>query len=300
MELRHLRYFLEVAHDLNMTRAAQRLHMSQPPLSRQIQQLEEELGTKLFERVGKHLNLTAHGKFFVNKAKQILVSVGDAEEAMKRIGNSDHAWLNIGFVPSTIYGFLPELLRRYRATHPKIDVSLNEYMTLHQVPALKSGSIDVGFGRLLFSDPDIIQEILWEEPLMAVLPSGHALLKRKTIDLKSLAQEPLILYPVRPRPNYADQVTEHFFKAGLQPNIIQEVQELQTALGLVASGAGITIVPHSVKKMRTGDVFYRPFTDNQLTSPVVMMYRKGEKSKVLRNFIRRVHLLAELSNKKNL
>lgn len=295
MELRHIRYFLEITYDMNMTRAAERLHMSQPPLSRQIRQLEEELGTELFFRNGKQLTLTQAGKFFISKAQQILNSVEETETAMKRIGRTGHSWLNIGFVPSTIYGFLPEFLRHYRTTNPQIEISLTEHMSLHQLQALKSGQIDVGFGRLHFDDPEIKQETVLEEPLMVVLPKNHPLAKKTSVSLRNIEKEALILYPLRPRPNYSDQITSFFYQEGIQPNIIQEVQELQTTLGLVASGVGISIVPKSVQKMRSGDVIYIPINNPRVTSPVIMMYQNKEQSSELLDFLKRIRLLSGIS-----
>jgi DNA-binding transcriptional LysR family regulator len=298
MELRHLRYFLEITYDLNMTKAAERLHMSQPPLSRQIKQLEEELETKLFLRKGKFLELTEAGKFFISKAQQILSGVDEAQLAMKRLGRSGHAWINIGFVPSAIYGFLPELLRHYREKYPKLEIHLSEYMTIDQLNALKAGHIDVGFGRIILEDPMIRQEVVLKEPLMIVVSKRHPLAKKSNLTLKQVACEPLIIYPTRPRPNYADQLLSFFYKEGLRPNIIQEVQELQTALGLVASGIGVSIVPKSVQKMRTEDVVYIPFKDKSITSPVVMSYREKEHNKELLNFLKRVRLLSGVSRQR--
>lgn len=298
MELRHLRYFLEITRDMNMTRAAERLHMSQPPLSRQIRQLEEELDTELFFRNGKQLALTQAGKFFISKAEQILDAVNETETAMKRIGRSGHSWLNIGFVPSTIYGFLPEFLRHYRSAKPKVEVSLTEHMSLHQVQALKSGQIDVGFGRLYFDDPEIKQETLLKEPLMVVLPKSHPLAKKTSLSLRNIENESLILYPLRPRPNYSDQITSLFYQAGIRPTVIQEVQELQTTLGLVASGVGISIVPKSVQKMRSEDVTYIPINDPKATSPVIMTYLNKELGLELQDFIKRIRLLAEISKQR--
>ena len=163
MEIRHIRYFLEITRDMNMTKAAERLHMSQPPLSRQIKQLEEELGAELFERNGKTLRITSAGSFFATKAQQVLNGVNELEAAMKRIGKTGHRWLNIGFVPSTIYGFLPELIRHYKITNPKLEISLSEYMSYDQLNALKAGHIDVGFGRVLFDDAAVIQEVVLKE-----------------------------------------------------------------------------------------------------------------------------------------
>lgn len=298
MELRHLRYFLEITYDMNMTKAAERLHMSQPPLSRQIKQLEEELGTELFLRKGKFLELTEAGKFFISKAQQILNGVEETQLAMKRLGKSGHAWINIGFVPSTIYGFLPELLRHYRDKYPKLEINLSEYMTIDQIKALKAGHIDVGFGRIILEDPTIKQEVVLKEPLMVVVSKDHPLAKKTNLTLNQIASESLIIYPTRPRPNYSDQLLNLFYKSGLRPNVIQEVQELQTTLGLVASGIGMSIVPKSVQKMRTEDVRYIPFKDKNITSPVVMSYRENEKNTELLNFLKRVRLLSGVSKQR--
>lgn len=295
MELRHLRYFIEITRDLNMTKAAERLNMSQPPLSRQMKQLEDELGAELFDRSGKHLRLTEAGEFLTRKAKQILANVEETQVALKRIGQRGHSWLSIGFVPSTIYGFLPEFLRHYRKNNPKVEVSLSELMSQDQLIALKTGQIDIGFGRMIIHDPDVRYEVIFHETLMAVVPENHPLAKKTSLELKQLENKDIIIYPVRPRPNYSDFVTDLFFKRGIKINVIQEVQELQTTLGLVATGVGISIVPASVKKMRSDDVVYIPLKDQGLTSPVVMMYRDKEPSEELLKFVKRVRLLSEIS-----
>ena len=297
MELRHLRYFLEITKDLNMTKASKRLGISQPPLSRQIKQLEEELGVNLFDRTGNNLTLTDAGTFFTMKAQQILDSVDSTSQAVARIGGPSKKWLNIGFVPSTIYGFLPQLIRRYRTSSPNVEVALLDLMSQDQIHSLKSGQIDIGFGRLKINDPEIKREVIFEEPLMAVFQKGHPLANRKSISLEEMSQESLILYPKKPRPNYADQISALFYKHSLQINVVQEVQELQTTLGLIASGVGSSIVPRSVQKMRTDDVVYVPFKNPDAVSPVVMSYlNKIEQTEELRKFIKRVRLLAHLSS----
>ena len=292
MELRHLKYFLEVTKDLNITRAAARLGVSQPPLSRQIKQLEEELETELFDRSQKQLRLTEAGSFFRVKAQQILDQADEAKNSLKRIGSHGHEFINIGFVPSTIYGFLPALLRRYRQSKTKVEISLYEHMTKSQIQQIKNGNIDIGFGRILIQDPYIRQDIILREPLMVVLSKSHPLAQRDSLYLKDIVEERLILYPKSENPNYTDQVTELFYSQNLEPNISTHVRGLQTALGIIASGLGITIVPHSVQKMRSGDVVYIPFKDKELRSPVVMSYRKDETSPVVLNFIKRVRLLS--------
>lgn len=292
MELRHLRYFLAVAEDMNMTRAARRLHMSQPPLSRQIRQLEDELGVALFSREAKHLRLTEAGRFLVGQAEKLLLLADEMKEGALRVGNSQQRWLNIGFVPSNLYGFLPALLRRYRAENPEVEVELSEHMTLHQLEALKRGRIDVGFGRVLLSDAAIRSEVLFEEPLYAVLPSRHPLGAQPTVSLAALALEPFLLYPSRPRPSYADHVLSLFHSRGLAPTIAQEVNEVQTVLGLVAAGVGVSLVPRSVQKMRGEDVIYRPLSEKGVSAPVVLYHRLGDSSESLTHFLDTVREMA--------
>lgn len=278
MELRHLHYFIAVAEELNVTRAAKRLHISQPPLSRQIQEFEAELGVKLFDRSGRHLRLTEAGRFAYEQAKQVIARMTDMQDATRRIGRLGHRWLNIGFVPSTLYGLLPDVIRRFRRGQPEIEVGLVDLTTVEQAEALKSGRIDVGFGRLVVNDAAIVSEIVADEPLVAVLPTSHRLARQTSVPLSALAAEHVILYPARPRPGYADQVLGHFRSRGLTVMSAREVNELQVALGLVAAGVGVTLVPRSVQRLRRGDVRYRLIADKGVTSPVVMMYREGDQS----------------------
>lgn len=294
MEIRHLKYFLEVTKDLNMTKAAQRLGVSQPPLSRQIKQLEEELNVLLFDRSSKQLKLTEAGAIFRVKAEQILNNVDETKSAMQKISLYGPQWINIGIVPSTIYGFLPALLRRYKKNHQDIDISLTERMTREQVNALKTGHIDIGFGRVLINEPDLEQYIVFKERLVVVLPKEHPLAERKQIALKELTQERLILYPKTENPNYTDQIIEIFYRHSLRPNIGQVVAGLQTAIGIIASGMGVTLIPFSAQKMRSDDVVYIDLKNRDIHSPVTMSYRKNETKPVVLDFIKRVKFLSAI------
>jgi DNA-binding transcriptional LysR family regulator len=278
MELRHLHYFIAVAEELNVTRAAERLHISQPPLSRQIHEFEAELDVKLFDRTGRHLRLTEAGRFAYEQAKQLVARITDMQDATRRIDRLGHRWLNIGFVPSTLYGLLPDVIRRFRKGRPDVEVGLIDLTTVEQAEALKSGRIDIGFGRLVVNDDAIVSEIVRDEPLVAVLPVNHRLAKKTAVTLSALTVEHVILYPARPRPGYADQVIGHFRSRGLTLTSTREVNELQVALGLVAAGVGVTLVPRSVQRLRRGDVRYKVIGDDGVTSPVVMMYRQGDQS----------------------
>ncbi len=180
MELRHLRYFVAVAEERNFTRAAQRLHMAQPPLSRQIQQLEETLEVQLFQRDSRPLKLTETGKFFYAHAVQLLAQTAELESMTRRVGNIERS-LSVGFVGSTLYGMLPKIIRRFRDENTTVELSLHEMSTMDQIRALKDGQIDVGFGRIRHEDANIRRVILREEKMIVALPEGHPLSLAKPI-----------------------------------------------------------------------------------------------------------------------
>jgi DNA-binding transcriptional LysR family regulator len=272
MDLRQIRYFVMLASERNFTRAADRLHIAQPPLSRQIQQLENELGVELIDRAVRPLKLTSAGHLFHEQALQVLSRVEDMQSMVGRAGLSDRRRFTIGFVASTIYARLPALIRQFRVEAPKVDLSLVE------IVRLKDGRIDLGFGRIRFEDPAVRRTVLREERLVAAVPVTHPLVRDGApVSLGRLAAEPLILYPRAPRPSYADQVLSLFHDQGLQPRIAQEARELQIAIGLVAAEEGICIVPESVRQSRTEDVRYLELSD-LATSPIIMSQRVGDRS----------------------
>lgn len=288
MELRHLRYFRVLAETLNFTRAAEQLHIAQPPLSRQIQQLEEELGVALVER-GRPLKLTEAGRFFHEHSVQLLEQLARVCEDTRRLAEHQKRWLGIGFAPSTLYGALPELIRQLRR-EGSLELGLSELITLQQVEALKSGRIDIGFGRIRIEDPAVIQEVIREDPLVAALPIGHPLLGGPAT-LAQLASEPFVLYPGAPRPSYADHVLALFARRNLKIRVAQMANEMQTAIGLVAAGVGITLVPASVQRMHRDDIAYAPLADVEATSPIVVSYRAGDESTLVRRCLALVRSL---------
>lgn len=279
MELRHLRYFRTLAQTLNFTRAAEQLHIAQPPLSRQIQQLEDELGVSLIER-SRPLRLTPAGRFFQEHATELLERLDRICADTRRVADGQKRWLGIGFAPSTLYGELPELIRQLRASG-EVELGLSELITLQQVEALKNGRIDIGFGRIRIDDPAVVQEVIRQDPLVAALPSMHRLLGQQAT-LAELATEPFVLYPGYPRPSYADHVLGLFAAQGLPIHVVQVVNEMQTAMGLVAAGLGITLVPASVQRLHRDDIGYCTLIDSQATSPIIMSYRATDNSSLLK------------------
>jgi len=291
MELRHLRYFVAVAEESNVTRAAKRLHIAQPPLSRQIQQLEDSLGVQLFERNSRPLKLTEAGRFFYSHAIQLLAQTSEIEAMTRRVGKIERS-LSIGFVGSTLYGMLPKIIRRFRTENSAVELSLHEMSTMDQIQALKEGRIDVGFGRIRHEDPSIRRVVLREERMIVALPTGHPLIDAKPVlALHDLIGETMIIFPKAPRPSYADQVLAAFHDRGLKPRRLFETRELQIALGLVGAGEGIAIVPASVYGLQRGDVAYKGLDDENLVSPIIMSMRMLDESADIRRMLELIYAL---------
>ncbi|SMP66550.1 LysR family transcriptional regulator [Noviherbaspirillum suwonense] len=291
MELRHLRYFVAVAEERNFTRAAERLHIAQPPLSRQIQQLEEMVGVALVVRGSRPLELTEAGHFFYGHAVQLLAQGAEVLSMTRRIGKIERKF-SIGFVGSTLFGFLPEVVRRFKAAQPTTEVTLHEMTTMEQIKGLKEGRIDVGIGRIRHEDPNIRRILLREEALIAALPMGHPLsFLDRGLYLREFVNDKLIVFPKTPRPSFADQVLAAFRDHGLSPVDTLEVRELQVALGLVAAGMGVSIVPKSVLGLKRSDVCYKPMDEPNLTSPIIMSIRALDKSEAIRSLLDLIYSL---------
>ncbi|MEC5211254.1 DNA-binding transcriptional LysR family regulator [Psychrobacter sp. PL15] len=286
MELRHLRYFVAVAEEKSFNKAAKRLYISQPPLSRQIKQLEDEIGVTLIDREHRPLKLTEAGDFFYEHAIQILAKSDKLRAMTVRKGSFDSS-ISIGFVPSILYGLLPKIISCFREVYPNIEIKLQELNSWQQTQALTDGKIDVGFGRLLFEDASIRRILLREESLVVAIPKNHYLAQEglATINLMDLANENLLLYPTGPRPSFIDYVLELFESRNLKANYFAEVRELHIALGLVAAGEGLTIVPKTLEHLRSQEVNYIPFEDGLLTSPIIMSVRHFDKSDLLKTLL---------------
>ena len=280
---------MAVARERNFTRAAKGLRIAQPPLSRQIQQLEEDLGVVLIERGSRPVRLTDAGRLLYEQAMQVLERVEEIRAMTRRIHEAEQPRFSIGFVASTLYGYLPEVIRRYRAARPAVEITLLELTTMEQIAALKEGRIEVGFGRVQFDDAAIERTLLRNEKLSAALPRTHALAARTgRLRLDELAGDPLVVYPKAPRPSYADRVLALFRERRLKPPVVHEVRELQTALGLVAAEAGVCLVPASVERLRRDNIVYRPLGEEGAVSPIIMSTRKGDRSPEIGRVLRLV------------
>lgn len=275
MDIRQLKYFVAVANARNFTRASEQLHIAQPPLSRQIQLLEEELGVQLILRNSRPLRLTEAGRVFYEQALQIINRVDQLKTATRQIGLNQRRTLSIGFVASTLYGGLPMLVRKLRHHYPDVDIQLVELTSMQQFVALKSGRIDVGFGRIRSNDATVARTVLREERLvLAIPPSSPLAADASRISLKELNGQKLIVYPKEPRPSFADHILSLLNDQAIRPSEVHEVREIQTALGLVAAESGLCLIPASARLRN--DLRYRLIDDPRATSPIILSHRLND------------------------
>lgn len=284
MELRQLRYFEAVASTLNFSRAAEQLHIAQPPLSRQIQQLEDELGVQLLDRTTRPMKLTNAGSYFYDQTVQMLAHIREIKDATRRLGAGTRRWMGIGFVPSTLYGFLPKVIRQFSLDYENLDISLCELTSVQQAEALKAGRIDIGFGRLAIPDDALDNIVLARERLIVVLSAHNELAAKPVLSLQQLADQVLVLYPAAPRPSFADHVLNQFKVRGFDVPRTYETNGLQTAVCLVATDMGVTLVPESIQRVRRDDITYRPLAEEDVTTPLIMTIRKGDASPQVASF----------------
>lgn len=278
MELRQLRYFVAVAECRNFTLASKQLHIAQPPLSRQIQMLEAELGVTLLLRNTRPVRLTEAGRVFYEQALQVLTRIEQMKSATQQSDATQRRRLVIGFVPSVLYGGLPILIRKLRQLIPDIDLQMLELTTsLQQVSALQAGRIDIGVGRIRSADESVERIVLGDEKLVLAAAPSHALAaSRAAVSLTELGNQSLIVYPQEPRPSFADYVISLLRDGSIRPKEVIEVRELQTALGLVAAEGGVCLIPSSAR-IRT-DVVYREVQEERATSPIILIHRLGDTS----------------------
>jgi DNA-binding transcriptional LysR family regulator len=284
MELRHLRYFVAVAEELHFRRAAERLHISQPPLSHQIRQLEEELDVQLLERSRRRVELTAAGEAFYARAREILDAVDDAGRQARRVQRGEVGRLSVGFVGSAVYSVLPEILQAFRVQRDGVDLRLRELTTAAALDQLESGRIDVGFVRPQSPPrPGIAVETILREEIVVALPESHRLAGRDRLALGELAGEPLVLLTRTGSPGVRDVLEAATARFGGEEQLVQEAAEVQTVIGLVAGGVGFSLVPDSVRSLTRRGVVYREIVDAP-SIELVLAWRGEDRSPVLSAF----------------
>jgi DNA-binding transcriptional LysR family regulator len=288
MELRHLRYFIAVAEELHFTRAAERLHIAQPPLSQQIQALETELGVALFERNRRRVTLTEAGKRFLDSARAILAETERAAETARRAARGEVGELRIGIIVSLpLTRLIPEAINDYRHRYPQVTLQLRDMTTLTQLQAVLDGDLDVGFARRPEEGvPDGLAVIeLQSDPLCAVIHESHPLAQRASLSLAELRNEPFILYPRDAGSGIQRQILSLCGRHGFIPRVEQEAREATTHIGLVSARLGIAILPATVSCIHAAGVRYIPLNDPGATTTLILTTRKNDHSPLVARFV---------------
>jgi DNA-binding transcriptional LysR family regulator len=283
MELRQLKYFITVAEELNFRRAAERLFMEQPPLSRQIRQLEDELNVELFHRSTRGVMLTQAGQAFLDEARLTLSQAERAAHVAQQVGQGKK--LKIGLSICAFNRMLPEIIQAYRQQSPDVVVTLTEMSTEAQIQALLSNAIDIGFVHAPISHPALLMVTLLSEPLVVALPPDHPLIHQEEINMQSLESEPFMVCPEAVKPDLYAQIMQLCQQAGFSPRIVQEASPPEVLLGLVASGMGISLVATGAETRHSAGVVYRPLTTPSPTLETAAAWRKQSNSLVLNDFL---------------
>ncbi len=264
MELRHLRYFRAVATELHFGRAAEKLHIAQPPLSHQIRQLETELGFELFNRTKRAVSLTPAGQAFLVQVDRIFQQLDQAIEIGRKTSRGELGQISIGFVGSATYNILPSLLQQFRDRYPQVQIELHELTTDKQLIWLREGRIDLGLIRPPIVEPDLSTQVIFQESLVVALSVEHPLASIEIVDLASLATEPFVLFPRQFAPGLYDPIITICQAAGFSPRVVQECIQMQTIVSLVAANMGVSILPASIQAVQRQGVVYKLIHDPKL------------------------------------
>ncbi|QSJ19485.1 LysR family transcriptional regulator [Nostoc sp. UHCC 0702] len=286
MELRHLRYFVTLAEELHFSRAAERLHIAQPPLSQQIRQLEKELGFELFHRTKRNVQLTEAGQVFLSEVQQILRQLQQAIQVGQQTSRGEVGQLVVGFVSSAAYNILPNILRNFRCFVPGVSLELHELTTDQQLEWLRSGRLDIGFVRPPVEENTFSWEIIFQESLMVALPETHWLANQSDVCLTSLANEPFILFPRILAPGLYDLIISLCQQAGFSPTVTQEAIQMQTIVSLVAADMGVAIVPASLQNLQRTGVVYQNIQESTPKVAIAMIWRRNQTSPTIQGFLK--------------
>jgi DNA-binding transcriptional LysR family regulator len=287
MELRHLRYFVAVAEELNFTRAAERLGINQPPLSLQIRQLEKELGTQLFRRRTRGVELTDAGKLMLEEARVILNQIETAKSGVRRRARGETGRIIIGSAGATYFHpLIPAIIREYRLKYPDVILAPQASNTALLVARLCAGQIDIAFIWRPTADSDgVSTELLVDEDTVIVLPAGHALSGLASVPLAALAKETFVLFPRALNPCGYDSVIAACERAGFSPTLGQEAPQVVSVMPLVAAGLGVSIVPRSTSRILVDGVSYLPVKGDAPRMEICLAHRRGDRSAAVRNFV---------------
>jgi DNA-binding transcriptional LysR family regulator len=291
MELRHLRYFVAVAEHLHFGRAAEALMTAQPSLSRQILQLEDELGVRLFDRTNRHVALTDAGRIFLVDARRTLQAADASMRHARENAEGTRGELRIGFIVGAMLQLLPSALREYRRRYPNIDVSPHIINYLEAAPALLAGNIDIAWS-VATTDPDIVSQPVARDRVLAALPTDHRLAKKQTIDVGEFSDETLVAFSRSIAPRLYDVVLELCLTSGYHPPHVHEAEDALSLLGLVAAGFGVSLIPFPWSAVQVPGVVFKEITSD-LYFEETLSWHRDRTTPIVRAFVNTtVELLA--------
>jgi DNA-binding transcriptional LysR family regulator len=286
MELRHLRYFTAVVQWNGYREASRHLHIAQPSISETVADLEQELGLKLFSRVGRTVQLTPEGQVFYTEAMRTLAQAESAINTAKRAAKGELGKLSIGFLGAPTYAFLPELVRSYKAQYPGVKLTLYELTPSQQDEAFDKGLIDIGFTRILTAERSrtLASQSLYRDPLLAVLPASRKV-TTKRVRIADLANERFVLFHREGASGLFDTIVGMCNDAGFSPKVEYEVDRVQTVLSLVEAEEGVSIVPASVRNLWSNGLRFYRLQPDDVRVELVVAWKKESQSVVLRRFL---------------
>jgi len=286
VDLKQMRSFLALAQELNFRRASARLHMAQPPLTRQIRALEEQLGTQLFVRTAKGAELTVAGQTLLEEVPNILALARRAEEQTQQAGRGFIGRLDVGIFSAGVLNVIPRLLADFHGERPEVKISLHYMTKVQQIEALRERRITIAFNRLVPVADDLVIEPVLRESYLVALYEGHPLCSKKAIGLADLDDQPMILYPNAPVYGLAQEVTAAFRAENVRLRVEQEVNDVVTCIALVASRFGVCITTESAANLRLPNVVYRPLRSKRLRNiELSCIYRVNDSTPALQAFI---------------
>lgn len=283
MEFRHLKSFLAVAEALSFVRASEKLHLSQPALTTQIQNLEEELGVRLFLRNKRNVHLSDAGLIFVEEARETLARAAKAVERVQKASRGEVGQLRIGFVSSAALEIVPPIAVAFQKLYPFVELDLINLRTSTQLEQLSAKTLDIGFVRLPADHKGLEFTPVHKEPFVVVLPKDHASNRKKAFSLRDLREESFVAYGRKWAPGFFDQTISICSAFGFTPNIVQETGEMYTAIALVAAGQGVAILPRSVVLAQGRGVTMKKIS-TMARSEIAIVTREGEQSRLVSNF----------------
>jgi len=286
LEARQLRYFVAVAEELHFGRAANRLHMSQPPLSQQIRQLEVLLGVQLFERTKRSVKLTYAGEVFLGQARIVLGDFDAAVDTVRAAARGEGGLLRLGSTAASAYSVIPALMRSFKERYPQVEVALHERLTSDQARDLHEGRLDVGLVRLPVDQASLTTERLLEERLVVAIPADHPLASERIVDVADLEGLPFIGFSREGARYFHDMIEGILATSRVSPQVVQRATQLHVVAALVSAGLGVAVVPDAAARVLADRVVYRPLWADKLPRPeLYLCWRREGQTPLVRNFV---------------